>query len=541
MDAQSSPGAAPSRSPTGAAATAEQLRAYDPAALLESILAGMTKRPVQPLPEAARALRLRRAEPLQALRARAVLSGWGSADKAGWAVEAAAVNGKGRFTATAAPLPPLPRDLQCHGYVEPPGGVEEAVESVKTLAAAAAAQAVELGGGQEAVDAALLGADGTRNGERIGAAALFACSVACARAQAAPLQPLLPHYPCEDPDPLWLYLWRLPASSPQGAAGAVRAGKAPAQQPPQEPPREGFPATLPVPCATMLEAGPSTSSPCRCDQICVACWGAGSAAACMAGLHAVREALREDLPTPERKRVCGPRGADVTPCADVGAALQLVAQAIAKARKRGTLSPCAELRVLASMDAARLATVSGKAYDLTVGEKSQMTSEELLAQYTAWSRSGLLHGVIDPFEPSDAAWPQLRQRCPGLLVLGHCIVQANGEQLQACIRRDAIGGVAAHPRDAATVSGWLWLCAQAAERGACVAAFAGEAETDDAAPMHCAIAAEAQLAALGGLEGSEHTAQWNELLRADDWLRERGRRARWAPPAAWAHDPRGAQ
>eukprot|EP01065_Artemidia_motanka_P023970 TRINITY_DN28622_c0_g1_i1.p1 TRINITY_DN28622_c0_g1~~TRINITY_DN28622_c0_g1_i1.p1 ORF type:complete len:545 (+),score=167.17 TRINITY_DN28622_c0_g1_i1:56-1636(+) len=505
----------------------DPLLAYQPAVHLQSMLAGLESRPTRPFGCMAQAVRAARDDPIRSVSVRTVLGGY----KGNWCLEVAVQNGRGRAATAVCAPPPRPKSVVAYGAGDCAGGLDHAVEAVRATAGPALLAAASLDAAQVKVDDALCGSDGTRNLERTGAAAIFACSMSYARAAALPTPAVPQCLPADEEVPLWQFLRLRKPEPPFGNPGQLRdtVWRGP-------PGGTAAPATLPIPCVTILESSGDTSSHFPCEQICVACWGCESVAACLEVLHRVNHLVRTRLP----EVAVGPLGAPINTFVDIRECLEFVSGVLLDVKQDDEVPRRVELRVIVDVASVHLTTPAG-VYDLLTkvpreqaAARRLISTEALLSLYDELASEGLLHGVVDPVKPDDeASWMQLRQRIPNLLLLGASPVQGNEDRLTYCTERRMLDGAALHPRDCGTVSGWLWFCMTAWFLKSCVAVQCGVNEAMDLAAAQCAIAGGAALAMFGGLELSEHTALWNELLRAEEWSRQRGVRPRLIPPAVW--------
>ena len=156
---------------------------------------------------------------------------------------------------------------------------------------------------------------------------------------------------------------------------------------------------------------------------------------------------------------------------------------------------------------------------------------DVVDTYRSLAREGLLHGVIGPFDRTrgrEEAWAALRAAGVACVTDGVVDDDDDDDDDDHDGRGGSGGGSAAV--DAAVVDvvgGFASVSALMAAVGdpklqsrRVVVRGQAAAPPDAGMLAQCAVAAEADWAMFGGLFSGERTEQYNELLRAEEWLRD---------------------
>lgn len=325
---------------------------------------------------------------------------------------------------------------------------------------------------QRAVDAALVGLDGTPSLRRLGANAVLATSMAAARAAAAHAR-----------RPLYRHL----ATLAEGAAPC-----------------------LPMPMTNVLSGGAHVEGGMDFQDFLVIPVGATSFSNALAMISRVVIATAEVLRSMGgRLGLAGDGGFDPG-FRRAEQALEVLVRAI----ERSGLRAGADVAVALDLAASELAHEDG--YHLP-GEGRHLSAAEMMDHVAELARRFPIVSVEDALEQDDwAGWRTLTRRLTGLQVVGDDLFATNGERIRYGIEIGAANAAVLKLNQNGTLSGTLDALAtlRAAGRGAIVAARSGD--TEDTFIADLAVGAGAGQVKIGAFRNTERLAKYNQLLRIEE-------------------------
>lgn len=325
---------------------------------------------------------------------------------------------------------------------------------------------------QQAVDAALVGLDGTPSLRRLGANAILATSLATARAAAA-----------HTGQPLYRAL-------------AALAG--------------GAPPSLPMPMTNILSGGAHVDGGMDFQDFLVIPVGAVSFSNALAMISRVVIATAETV-----KDMGGRLGLASDGGFDPGfrraeQALEVLVTAFERARLR----PGTDVAIALDVAASELTGDGG--YHLP-GEGKRLSTPEFIDHVAELAGRFPIVSVEDAVEQDDwAGWRALTQRLGGLQVAGDDLFATNGERIRHGIEAGAANAAVLKLNQNGTLSGTLAALAslRAAGYGTIVAARSGD--TEDTFIADLAVGTGAGQVKIGAFRNTERLAKYNQLLRIEE-------------------------
>jgi enolase 1/2/3 len=347
-------------------------------------------------------------------------------------------------------------------------GVGDAVANVRG-ALADAVSGVDAGD-QEAVDAALLAADGTAGLGRLGANAVLAVSVACALAAA---------------DATGLPLYRL-----------LAAGRTP---------------LLPLPMVNILSGGAHAAFSIDVQDFLAVPVGAGSFAEAIEWAWRVRRAAAE---------LAAERGLVAALIADEGglgpalgsnrSALDLLAVAI----ERAGLTAGEDVAIAVDVAATQLLEPGGT-YRFEAEHRS-LSASELIEELAAWAAAYPIVSLEDPLAEDDwTGWATAGARLAGTQLLGDDLFATNLDRLERGIVSRVANAVLVKPNQVGTLSAARAVADRARGAGYATVLSARSGETEDSWLADLAVGWRVGQIKVGSTMRSERTAKWNRLLRIE--------------------------
>jgi enolase len=343
-------------------------------------------------------------------------------------------------------------------------GVRDAVEAFRTEIAPAL-----VGRDPDAVDAALRELDGTPNLERLGANAVLAASVACARAAAA-----------SRGLPLW---------------AALADG----------------PPLLPMPMVNIVSGGAHAGGVVDVQDLLAVPVGAATFAEAIEWVSRVRAATATAFRD---------RGHDASLVADEGglaarlpsnrAALDLLLEGI----ERSGLDPGVEVAI--AIDVAATQLLADGRYELA-SEGRSVTGAELVDEIAGWVDAYPIVSVEDVAAEDDGeAWPYATERLGGRVqLLGDDLFVTSPERLEAGIRDGIANAVLVKPNQIGTLATARQVVELARGAGYATVLSARSGETEDSWLADLAVGWRTGQIKVGSTTRSERTAKWNRLLRIE--------------------------
>lgn len=353
-------------------------------------------------------------------------------------------------------------------------GVLNAVENIRTAIAEAV---IDLDAcDQEAVDHAMIEADGTPNKSRLGANAILAVSLATARAAAA-----------STGLPLFRYL------------GGVRA------------------RVLPVPMMNILNGGRHADNNVDFQEFMIQPWGAPTFAEALRWgaecFHSLRAVLREK----GYSTAVGDEGGFAPDLKSNEQALELIALAVERAGYR------LGEQIFIALDPA-----ASELYDPDSGyyrlfksaPDRRLTSDELIDLWNNWCEKYPIRSIEDGLAEDDwSGWQKLNARLGDRIQLvGDDLLVTNVTRLQRAIRERAANAILVKVNQIGTLTEALEAVDLAMRNGWNAVISHRSGETEDPFIADLAVATNAGQIKTGSLCRSDRTAKYNRLLRIEEHL-----------------------
>jgi len=353
-------------------------------------------------------------------------------------------------------------------------GVRKAVFTVKEVIAPAIRgfDALE----QALLDEKLLELDGTPDKSRLGANAILAVSLACARAAAEYCQL-----------PLYRYL---------GGPGA---------------------RFLPVPYLNVINGGRHADNPLEVQEFMLVPDGFPSFAEALRAGAEIYAALRSLLAAKGLSISVGDEGGFAPALSSSAQALDLLLEAIRKAGYRPGEQVHLAIDVAASELVEEGAYHEGGAYRL---EGRQRSSAEMVEYYRELSRNYPLVAIEDGLGEDDwSGWQLLTEKLGGTLQLvGDDLFVTNHSRLERGIREGAANAILIKPNQVGTLTETLTTVERAKRAGYGVMISHRSGETTDTFIADLAVATGCGKIKSGAPCRGERTAKYNQLLRIEEEL-----------------------
>ena len=352
-------------------------------------------------------------------------------------------------------------------------GVLDAVAAVAgEIAAALAGQDAS---DQAAVDGAMIALDGTEQKSRLGANALLAVSMACAKAAAD-----------ANREPLYRSI---------GGADAV---------------------VLPVPLANILNGGAHADQGADFQEFMVAPIGAETFAQATQMAVEVYHALASELRAQGLNTGLGDEGGFAPSLPTNESALDLIIGAI----RAAGYSPGSDIAI--ALDPAASELWSGQSYELHTESRS-LSSAELAELWRDWCERYPIVSIEDGMDEDDwDGWQRLTSEIGSLAqTVGDDLLVTNPTRLRRAIELGAANSILIKVNQIGTLSETLEAVRMAQEAGWTAIISHRSGETEDTTIADLAVATNAGLIKLGAPARGERTAKYNRLLRIAEELGER--------------------
>lgn len=325
---------------------------------------------------------------------------------------------------------------------------------------------------QEAIDDALITADGSPNKEALGANAILAISLANAHA-AANSQDL----------PLYRHL---------GNENVL---------------------TLPVPMANLLNGGAHAAGSTDFQEFMIVPLGAPSFHEGLRWTVEVYHALQEILAKNGQSTTVGDEGGFAPALSTNREALDLLMEAIEAAGR----TPGDEIAL--ALDPATSELYADGTYVLAQ-EGRTLTSEQLSELWAEWARDYPIVSIEDGMAEDDwPGWSNLTERIGGTVQLvGDDLFVTNIDRLQRGIEECSANAILIKLNQIGTLSETLKAIHLAQAAGFATVISHRSGETEDTTIAHLAVATGAGQIKTGAPARSDRTAKYNELLRIEEQL-----------------------
>ena len=328
---------------------------------------------------------------------------------------------------------------------------------------------------QAAVDRAMIELDGTENKSRLGANAMLAVSLACARAAAA-----------DAGQPLYRYL--------NGLGG-------------------GVPMQLPVPMMNIINGGVHADNNIDFQEFMILPVGAATFAEALRCGAEVFHALKKVLRAMKLNTTVGDEGGFAPDLQSNEAALQVILQGIGKAGYK----PGADVAL--GIDVASSEFCKNGKYELE-SEHASLTAEQFIDKLAGWVARYPVITIEDGCGEGDwAGWELLTKKLgKKIQIVGDDIFVTNTAILQEGIRRGVANSILIKVNQIGTLSETLAAIAMARQAGYTTVISHRSGETEDTFIADLAVATGSGQIKTGSLSRSDRVAKYNRLLGIEEEL-----------------------
>jgi enolase len=330
-------------------------------------------------------------------------------------------------------------------------------------------------GDQAAVDRAMIALDGTENKSRLGANAILAVSLACARAAAA-----------DAGQPLYRHLNAL-------------AG--------------GVPMRMPVPMMNIINGGVHADNNIDFQEFLILPVGAASFAEALRCGAEVFHALKKVLHGMKLNTSVGDEGGFAPDLKSNEEALQVIQQGIEKAGYRPGTDVCL------GIDAASSEFYKNGNYELE-SEHASLGAEQFIDKLAGWVGRYPIISIEDGCGEADwSGWKTLTRKLGGKIQLvGDDNFVTNTKILERGIREGVANSILIKLNQIGTLDETLAAIAMARQAGYTAVISHRSGETEDAFIADLAVAAGTGQIKTGSLSRSDRVAKYNQLLRIEEEL-----------------------
>ncbi|MBI3545821.1 MAG: phosphopyruvate hydratase [Gammaproteobacteria bacterium] len=328
---------------------------------------------------------------------------------------------------------------------------------------------------QSAIDRIMLELDGTENKSRLGANAMLAVSMACARAAAADAKL-----------PLYRYL--------NGLADAV-------------------PMQMPVPMMNIINGGAHADNNIDFQEFMILPVGAKSFAEALRCGTEIFHALKKVLQNQKLNTAVGDEGGFAPDLKSNEAALQVIQQGVEKAGYQlGT-------DVSLGMDVASSEFYKDGKYELE-SENLSLTAEQFIAKLAGWADNYPIITIEDGCSENDwSGWELLtRQLGKKLQLVGDDLFVTNTAILERGIKNKIANSILIKVNQIGTLTETLAAIAMARQAGYTAVISHRSGETEDTFIADLAVATGTGQIKTGSLSRSDRVAKYNQLLRIEEEL-----------------------
>lgn len=322
---------------------------------------------------------------------------------------------------------------------------------------------------QTEIDRKMIVCDGTEQKERLGANAILAVSLACARAAANAVGL-----------PLWRYL------------GGCRE------------------AVLPYPMMNLVNGGSHAANNLDVQEFMIVPTGADTFAGAMRMANEIQTALGAILREDDLSTAIGDEGGFAPDLQSDEAALVYLTRAIEFAGYQPGKD------VFLAMDAAASGWRQGGGYRLPK-RGIDMTRDELCSYFLDLCRKYSVISLEDPLDEEDfLGFAGLTASCGNVQIVGDDLFTTKEERLLRGVRDGAANAILIKPNQVGTLTETLRTVETAKKNGYQVVVSHRSGETDDPFIADLAVAVGAPYLKAGALKRGERTAKYNRLLEIED-------------------------
>jgi len=343
---------------------------------------------------------------------------------------------------------------------------------------------------QANIDKRMIDLDGTHNKARLGANALLAVSMACAKAVAI-----------EKGEPLYDWLGK-------GILGA------------------GDTFTMPVPMMNIINGGSHADNSVDLQEFMIMPVGAPSVTEAIRYGAEVFHALKKVLHSRGLNTAVGDEGGFAPDLPSNEAAIEVILEAIDKAGYK------AGSDIFIGIDAASSEFYKNGKYELASEGKS-LTSEEFIDVLASWVDKYPILSIEDGMDENDwDGWKKLTERLGNKIQLvGDDLFVTNSKILQEGIDKGIANSILIKVNQIGTLTETLDAIALAKKAGYTSVISHRSGETEDATIADLAVATSAGQIKTGSLSRSDRIAKYNQLIRIEEEL---GKHARYPGKDAFA-------
>ncbi|MEW6331829.1 MAG: phosphopyruvate hydratase [Pseudomonadota bacterium] len=328
---------------------------------------------------------------------------------------------------------------------------------------------------QSGLDRAMIALDGTDNKSRLGANALLAVSMACARAAAT-----------DAGQPLYRYL--------NGLAGKV-------------------PMQMPVPMMNIINGGVHADNNVDFQEFMILPVGAASFAEALRHGTEVFHALKKVLQGMKLNTAVGDEGGFAPDLKSNEEALQVIMQGIEKAGYRPDTDVCLGMDVASSEF-----NKNGK-YELE-SEHASLSAEQFIDKLAGWTAKYPIITIEDACGEGDwDGWALLTKRLgKKIQLVGDDLFVTNTAILERGIKQGVANSILIKVNQIGTLSETLAAIAMARQAGYTSVISHRSGETEDSFIADLAVATGTGQIKTGSLSRSDRVAKYNQLLRIEEDL-----------------------
>jgi enolase len=328
---------------------------------------------------------------------------------------------------------------------------------------------------QTAIDRRMIELDGTENKSRLGANAMLAISLACARATAVEVK-----------QPLYRYL--------NGLGG-------------------GVPMQLPVPMMNIINGGAHADNNIDIQEFMILPVGAVTFAEALRCGAEVFHALKKVLHGMKLNTAVGDEGGFAPDLQSNEAALQVIVQSIEKAGYKPGADVCL------GIDAASSEFFKNGKYELE-SEHASLTAEQLSDMLASWVSKYPIITLEDCCAESDwAGWEMMtKQLGKNVQIVGDDIFVTNTKIFEQGIKRGVANSILIKVNQIGTLTETLAAIAMARQAGYTSVISHRSGETEDTFIADLAVATGCGQIKTGSLSRSDRVAKYNRLLGIEEEL-----------------------
>ena len=328
---------------------------------------------------------------------------------------------------------------------------------------------------QKASDRIMLELDGTENKSRLGANAMLAVSLACARAAAADAR-----------QPLYRYL--------NGLA-------------------DGVPMQMPVPMMNIINGGAHADNNIDFQEFMILPVGMKTFAEALRCGTEIFHALKKVLHDKKLNTAVGDEGGFAPDLRSNEEALQVIQQGVEKAGYRPGVDVCL------GMDVASSEFYKNGQYELE-SEKASLTAEQFIDKLAGWSDKYPIITIEDGCSENDwAGWELLTRKLGNKLQLvGDELFVTNTAIFERGIKNKIANSILIKVNQIGTLSETLAAIAMASQAGYTAVISHRSGETEDTFIADLAVATGTGQIKTGSLSRSDRVAKYNQLLRIEEEL-----------------------